>query len=248
MQRRFLIATPDKAIFDTISFEMLRSQQKSEISHAKDGAEAAFKLTNVSHTVAFLTMDLQKRNGPQLMKWLLDEKKTDHVAIVLIGKIPDQEMFVDEVVSGRLQFLEDPMDKKAIERCLMKALTFYFHGDNHQFNLRFLANGETLMKEGDKADNCYLLRTGQLKAVRVVNGKEILLGFVEHGEFVGEMAYINHEPRVADVVAEKASELIEIPFERLDHVLFRKPLWGKALLRTLSKRLKDANNFRAEEN
>lgn len=248
MLRRFLIATADKKISDFISAEVQATQGKCEIGFAKDGTEAAFKLNNVPHTVAFLAMDLQKQTGVQLMNWLLQEKKSDQVAVVLIGEIPDQDMFVDEVVSGRLQFLEDPSDKKAIERCLMKALTFYFHGDNHQFSLRFLSGGETLMKEGDKADNCYLLRRGKLKAVRMIDGKEVLLGFVLQGEFVGEMAYINHEPRVADIVAEQASELIEIPFERLDHVLFRKPLWGRALLRTLSKRLRDANNFRAEEN
>jgi hypothetical protein len=61
----------------------------------------------------------------------------------------------------------------------------------------------------------------------------------------GEMAYINGEPRAANVIAEGPSELIEIPFERLDHVLFQKPMWSKALMRTLSKRLKNANNYRA---
>ena len=249
MHRRYLIAHPEKKIFDALSVEIQRIQgASSDVAHAKDGTDASFKLNNVPHTVAFLSMDLPKRNGTQLTKWILEEKKSDQVAIILIGKIPEQDVFVDEVVSGRVQFLEDVDDKKAIERCLMRAMNFYFHGDKTEFNLRFLSSGDTLMKEGDRADNCYLLKKGQLKAVRMVSGKEVFLGFVEKGEFVGEMAYINHEPRVADVVAEKASELIEIPFERLDHVLFQKPMWGKALLRTLSKRLKVANSYRSEEN
>jgi hypothetical protein len=248
MQRRFLIAHPDRKVFEALSIEVQRIHGKSEVVHAKDGAEAAFKLSNVPHTVAFLSMDLPKRNGEQLTKWILEDQKSDQVCVVLVGTIPDHELFVDEVVSGRVQFLEDTADKKAIEKCLTRALNFYFNGDKEEFNLRFLSGGEVLMKEGDRADNCYLLKKGQLKAVRSVEGKEVFLGYVEKGEFVGEMAYINHEPRVADVVAEKASELIEIPFERLDHVLFQKPMWGKALLRTLSRRLKSANDFRLEEN
>ena len=51
---------------------------------------------------------------------------------------------------------------------------------------------------------------------------------------------INHEPRFATVTAAKDCELIEIPFGTLDIVLFTKPAWAKALVMTLSKRLRNA--------
>ncbi|MCB0415661.1 MAG: Crp/Fnr family transcriptional regulator, partial [Bdellovibrionales bacterium] len=56
-----------------------------------------------------------------------------------------------------------------------------------------------------------------------------------------EMAYINGEPRSADVVALSDCELIEFGVDRLDSLLFKKPSWSKALMKTLSKRLKRAN-------
>jgi CRP/FNR family cyclic AMP-dependent transcriptional regulator len=83
---------------------------------------------------------------------------------------------------------------------------------------------------------------GQLRVVkRIEGGEPILLGMVQPGEFVGEMSYINGENRSADVISDLSAELIEIPFDRLDRVLFQKPAWSKALMRTLSKRLKAAN-------
>ena len=161
-----------------------------------------------------------------------------------MAPIPDSEHFVDDVVAGEVQFFTDYADPERLEKCLMRGLNYYFHGDKDEFHLRFLASSDVLMREGDKADNCYLVKKGKLKAVRHVDGRQVFLGFIGIGEFVGEMAYINGEPRSADVLAETASELIEIPFERLDHVLFQKPLWSKALMRTLSKRLKTANDLR----
>jgi CRP-like cAMP-binding protein len=56
------------------------------------------------------------------------------------------------------------------------------------------------------------------------------------------MAYINGEPRSANVKATKDCELVEIPIHLLDHVLFMKPAWAKALMKTLSRRIKNANS------
>ncbi|MBL7688606.1 MAG: Crp/Fnr family transcriptional regulator, partial [Bdellovibrionaceae bacterium] len=65
-------------------------------------------------------------------------------------------------------------------------------------------------------------------------------------EFVGEMAHINQEPRSASVKALEDCELIEIPNGSLDLVLFSKPAWAQALMRTLSRRLKRINETLAK--
>ncbi len=86
------------------------------------------------------------------------------------------------------------------------------------------------------------MRSGRLIAIAHHGAAEAReLGIVETGEFVGEMAYINGEPRSATVKALDLCELIEIPVHLLDHVLFTKPAWAKALMKTLSKRVKAAN-------
>lgn len=245
--RRFLIAHPEEAVRKQIADAVTKINGKAQCFFSSDGTDAGFKLSNAPHHVAFLAKDLPKRNAIQLTEWILSEKTLEPAAIVIMSPIPDTEHFVEAVVAGRVQFLQDATDVHAMEKCVMRALNYYFQGDRDEFHLRFLAEGDVLMREGEKADKCFLVKKGRMRAVRHVDNKQVLLGFIEIGEFVGEMAYINGEPRSADVLAEGATELIEIPFGRLDHVLFQKPVWSRALMRTLSKRLKVANEYRVGE-
>jgi CRP/FNR family transcriptional regulator, cyclic AMP receptor protein len=244
--RKFLIAHQDQNVRNDLMERVEKIQGKLQWSISADGTDAGFRLENVHHHVVFLADDLPKQNALKLTERILKEKRQQTTAVIILSHVPDNEHFVDAVVSGRVHFLSDYQDSEQLEKCLMRALNYVFHGErDEEFNLRFLARGETLMKEGEKAENCYLVRQGQLRAVRHVDGREVFLGLIQVGEFVGEMAYINGEPRTADVLADSAAELIEIPFGRLDHVLFQKPSWSKALMRTLSKRLKIANELRA---
>jgi CRP/FNR family transcriptional regulator, cyclic AMP receptor protein len=67
---------------------------------------------------------------------------------------------------------------------------------------------------------------------------------INGGEFIGEMSFINGEPRNANVKALEASDLIEIPNNLMNHILFTKPSWVKALMKTLSMRVKSANSVK----
>jgi CRP/FNR family cyclic AMP-dependent transcriptional regulator len=55
------------------------------------------------------------------------------------------------------------------------------------------------------------------------------------------MAYINKEPRSACIEALTDAQLIEVPIGLVDKILYKRPAWSRALLQTLSKRLKNAN-------
>ncbi|MGZ3771541.1 MAG: Crp/Fnr family transcriptional regulator, partial [Bdellovibrio sp.] len=69
----------------------------------------------------------------------------------------------------------------------------------------------------------------------------VMLGEIMPGEFVGEMGHFNHEPRSATVEAITEVELIAIPSGSLESVVFARPSWAKALVKTLSLRLRRAN-------
>jgi len=55
------------------------------------------------------------------------------------------------------------------------------------------------------------------------------------------MAYINNDSRSAYIEATSNAQLIEVPIELVDKILYKRPAWSKALMQTLSKRLKNAN-------
>lgn len=210
---------------------------------ASEGSEAWMKIENMPPHVVVLERALAKLDGLQLLKNILENKKYEQTSAVFFDTPPDNQLLVDEVVTGRVQFLGARVEDGRFGRALAKALNDVASREDTEFQMRFLAAGERLLQRGDRSRHVYLVRRGRLKAVRGDEGTEVVLGEIETGEFVGEMAYINDEPRNADVLALTDCELIEIPAEHLDHELYRKPSWAKALMVTLSKRVKKANDL-----
>ena len=171
---------------------------------------------------------------------ILSENKNPDQAFVIVG-IPPVEKYIDELVMGKFYFLDEDFGDYDFSYILTKALNYTTHTEPALFHLRYLVAGDILIKEGEVAKFIYILKHGSLQAFNFINGKKVILGNVESGEFVGEMAYINNEPRSAYIEATSNSQLIEVPIDLVDKVLFKRPAWSKALIQTLSKRLKNAN-------
>jgi ferredoxin-NADP reductase/cytochrome P450/CRP-like cAMP-binding protein len=76
---------------------------------------------------------------------------------------------------------------------------------------RSLAAGEILFRQGDEADALYLVSAGRLAAWREHDGARTLIGTVERGGCVGELALIRRDLRSATVIADEAAEVVTIP-------------------------------------
>lgn len=69
-----------------------------------------------------------------------------------------------------------------------------------------------IFDEGSAADSCYVIVSGRAKVVIAGRaGAEIILGTVEPGELVGEIALLDGAPRSAGLVALEDCQLIRIP-------------------------------------
>ncbi|MBV2169949.1 MAG: cyclic nucleotide-binding domain-containing protein [Bdellovibrio sp.] len=210
---------------------------------ASDGMETLFKSENVPPHVVILDSDIQKVAALDIAEKLI--RKKEKIAVIIVSPLPDTEHFVDEVVTGQVHFLTRPTDQKTFLEHLTRAMNWIAHGDISGYRLRFLTANELLMRAGEKANSVFLVKRGLLKAYKQEGEMEVLLGEIKPGEFVGEMAYINGETRSANVMSLTECELIEIPNDCLDKVLFSKPAWSKALVKTLSTRLKHSNEEKA---
>lgn len=240
-KRKFLIAANQRELQDRIKISILPHFPNAQFVVAQDGSDAILKIQNDCPHVVITTPDLAKTNGFKLTQWILRSKPNEKIAIVLLSPIPTAEQFVDAVVTSQLQFADPAKGDVEFQKILMKAVSYSCSTAEQEFFARFLSPGEQLIKAGEKADNVYLVKKGELAATLTKDQEKVFLGKIVSGEFVGEMAYINGEPRSADVHAVEASELIVIPVDVLDQVLFTKPAWSKALMKTLTKRLKIAN-------
>ncbi|MGZ3771411.1 MAG: cyclic nucleotide-binding domain-containing protein [Bdellovibrio sp.] len=239
----FLIASNNVEDLQAIEEIIKTHYQNSTIFTAVDGGEALFKIENVPPHVVLIDINIQKVSALDLAEQLLHRK--DRIAVVIFEDQLDKDHFINEVVTGQMQFLERPISEKQMAKAITRALNWSSFGENSNYHMRFLDENEVVINYGDKGEFVYLVKSGKLKAYREENGQEVVLGYIQAGEFVGEMSYINGEPRSASVVSLTPCELIEIPNHYFDVVLFSKPAWSKALVKTLSQRIKNSNEEKA---
>ena len=98
--------------------------------------------------------------------------------------------------------------------------------------------GEIIIKEGDVGKTLFYINEGKA-GVYVDYGKKnpFRLGFVEAGEFFGEMAILEAYPRSATVVAERNISVIEIPGDDMNSFFSENPDQIIGLMKLLGSRI-----------
>lgn len=99
-----------------------------------------------------------------------------------------------------------------------------------------------ILFEDDPGDALYIVSTGQVKVVLIgEDGREVILSVLGDGDFFGEMAIIDDEPRSAHVIAMKDSHLLVLRREDFQAQLEQHPNIALKLLRVLVQRLRRAD-------
>ncbi len=98
--------------------------------------------------------------------------------------------------------------------------------------------GEIIIKEGDVGKTLFYVQEGKA-GVYVDYGKKnpFRLGFIEAGEFFGEMAILEAYPRSATVVAERNIVVTEIPGDDMNSFFAENPDLIVVLMKLLGKRI-----------
>ena len=107
--------------------------------------------------------------------------------------------------------------------------------------VREVPEGARLVTKGDKASAAYFILEGEAAAgIPEEDGSYRGLSTMAAGDFFGEIAALTGSPRTADVVATRASTLMEVPAEALRGVM-EVPEVNSLLLSTLTERLLRSN-------
>ena len=106
---------------------------------------------------------------------------------------------------------------------------------------RFAAN-QTIFREGDASDTCYIVRAGQARAVREhADGRSITLAHFGPGDFFGELAMFDAERRSATVETLSEVEAVAITGDDMRRLLREHPEISMKLVVSLGRRLREAN-------
>ena len=111
-----------------------------------------------------------------------------------------------------------------------------------------LAGNEVLFREGEAGDRMYVVLDGRIMISKFIPGAgEEALAFLERGDYFGEMALIDHQPRSADAKAHDGGAVVlAIPREVVEGLLDIHKVSSLRLLKILcglvAKRLRDVDD------
>jgi CRP/FNR family transcriptional regulator, cyclic AMP receptor protein len=102
--------------------------------------------------------------------------------------------------------------------------------------------GETIFREGDPGDTCYVLQEGCVRVTRNhSDGRTITLAELRPGDLFGELAMFDSERRSATVEAAEESTAVALLAGDMRRLLLRHPDISLKLLSAFADRLKEAN-------
>jgi CRP-like cAMP-binding protein len=103
---------------------------------------------------------------------------------------------------------------------------------------RILDAGSYLIRAGDRADNFFIILSGQLEVSRTTKqGKSIVLNRVAEGDVVGEIGALGGVARTADVVCKTPCTVAEISLTRFQQNMSSFPAFAAYVMKCLARRI-----------
>ncbi len=103
------------------------------------------------------------------------------------------------------------------------------------------------MHEGEPGDRVAILVSGRVKVVRLgEDGRERLLSIRDPGDLLGELSFLDGEPRVGTVVALEPVEALVLAAAELRAHLERTPRLAVVLLQALSHQFRETTLKRSQ--
>ena len=106
-----------------------------------------------------------------------------------------------------------------------------------------LLKNQVLINEGETSDVLYILTSGELAVYKydTIAKKNNLIGYIQAGEMVGEMSFLDSLPRSATVKANTDCQLKMMNRPSFDALLKSQDIFMQNLVNTLSDRLRKTN-------
>ncbi len=142
-----------------------------------------------------------------------------------------------------------PLDRSAIADLLMQVPLFAAleQADGESLagllSARRFSSGQPIFLQGDPGEEMYLVLEGKVRiSFESLSGRDITLAILGEGNFFGDMALLDGQPRSASVYAESACQMLVLRRVDFHSFLENSPAAAKSLLAFLSLRLRKSND------
>jgi signal transduction histidine kinase len=114
--------------------------------------------------------------------------------------------------------------------------------------IRNFSHDGVIFKEGDPGDGMYVIGDGGVQISALVGqGERKPLAHLTPGDYFGEMAVIDNEPRSASATAEGFTSIYYLPRELVLQLLERSPILAVRLIQEFSHRMREFNKRFVDE-
>ncbi len=100
-------------------------------------------------------------------------------------------------------------------------------------------DGEVIAYQGEQGDVMFVIVSGEVRVCIEKDGKEMEVARRRSGEFVGELAIVNREPRNATLIASGDVRALCIDQKSFEGLMRERPEVSLVIIHVLSKRLKE---------
>jgi CRP-like cAMP-binding protein len=106
---------------------------------------------------------------------------------------------------------------------------------------RIYQPGDTIVREGDVGDTMFIIQKGEVRIHKHIRDRETTLAVLKAGDFFGEMAIIDREPRSATATAATEAKVLVLSKDIFESQIKTNPKIIMSILRKMSERLRAAD-------
>ena len=172
-KKSFLISSADHAKCSLISSWVKNKFGDSVVYTASEQRECFQKILNAPPTVLITDFILSKSNTVQTLDNLIDAPEYKLLPLIVIGVGTQKADYVDAVVTGKVQFIDNLQTEDELSPYLNRAINFASALSPSSYLVKYLNPGDVLIKEGEISNQVYILKKGKLRVYKYVENTEL---------------------------------------------------------------------------
>jgi len=238
--KSFLIHSEDATLRGEIERAVYDHYGKALTFQTSNPREAMNKLSNAKPSgIITVIPEATALENDKLVTFVLESKMLKGIPLVILSPHDRGKL---NFTSDQIIFFQEPYDLEKVFNAIDHYIAAVAANTLHP-SVKKLKAGDILFREGDWGKEIFLVKSGALRVFQKTgNGEDVVdLAKIETHELVGEMAFVDDEPRSATVEALEDTELIGIPVQDFNSYVDAQMIWVKAVIKTLAGRLRSAN-------